>query len=175
MRTRGGVSPIGPLAGDRAVHYTRRVRSFWNRPLGSKVILVLSAVFLLEMLTPWQRVCQITGSDSDPRVCGWVTGYNGFGYWAAAFAAAILVWELLPVVVERLSMRGWPAAGVTALLATGLAVTTLVKMIQDNEFQTFWAWVGFALALVIMLTAILRLRHRWNTRHEPGSDSGAGA
>jgi len=140
------------------------MHQFWNRPFGSKLILVLSIVFLLEMFAPWQRVCQITGSNSDPRICGWVTGYSGFGNWAALFAAAIVVWELLPVVVPRLSMRGWSSALVTAGLGVALAVTTLVKLIDDNEFQTHWAWLGFALALAIMITAILRVRHRWMTR-----------
>ncbi|MFN8223910.1 MAG: hypothetical protein U0R50_11780 [Gaiellales bacterium] len=146
------------------------MRAFWNRPLGSKLILVLSIAFLLEAFAPWQRVCQITGSDTSPRVCGWVTAYNGFGYWAAAFAAALIVWELLPIVWERLSMRGWSTAVITAILATGLAVTTLVKMIEDNEFQTHWAWIGFAIALATMLTAVARVRFRWNTRH--GSEAG---
>ena len=137
---------------------------FRNRPLGSKLILLLSAAFLLEMFAPWQRVCQITGSNNDPRICGWVTGYSGFGYWAALFAAALLVWELLPVVAPKLSMRGWPAALVSAGLGIALAVSVLVKLIDDNEFQTHWAWVGFAIALGIMLTAILRVRHRWLIR-----------
>jgi hypothetical protein len=143
------------------------MRALRGRPLGSKVILVLAVAFLLEMFTPWQRVCQITGSNSDPRICGWVTGYSGFGNWAALFAVAILVWELLPVVVPRFSMRGWSTALVTAGLGIVLAVTTLAKLIDDNEFQTHWAWIGFALSLAIMLTGILRVRFRWMTRkHE---------
>ena len=51
----------------------------------------------------------------------------------------------------RLSMRGWPTAIVTAMLGVGLASATLVKLIEDNEFQTGWAWVGLAIALTVML------------------------
>ena len=141
------------------------MRSFWDRPLGSKVIVVLCVAFLLEMFTPWQRVCQVTSSNSDPRICGWVTGYSGWGLWAALFATVLLVWELLPIVAPRFSMRGWPTALVSAALGTCLAVTTLVKLIDDNEFQTSWAWAGFAIALTIMLTAILRVRFRWTNRN----------
>jgi hypothetical protein len=143
------------------------VRRYWNRPLGSKLILLLSFAFLLEMLAPWQRICAVTSGD-DPRICGWRTGYEGsdFGVYAALFAAAILVWELLPVVITRFSMRGWTTAVITAILSVGLAVCTLVKLIKDNEFQTIWAWIGFAIALVIMLTAIIRVRFRWETRHK---------
>jgi hypothetical protein len=143
------------------------VRSYWNRPLGSKIILLLSAAFLLEMLAPWQRICAVTSGD-EPRICGWRTGYEGtnFGMYAAILAAAILVWELLPVLIPKLSMRGWPTAVITAILSVALAVSTLVKVIRDNEFQTIWAWIGLALALALMLTALIRVRFRWELRHQ---------
>ena len=145
------------------------MRNYWNRPLGSKLIILLSAGLLLEMLAPWQRICAVT-SGSEPRICGWRTAYSGseFGTYAAILAAVILVWELLPVVIPRLSMRGWMTAVVTAIMSVALALCTLVKLIKDNEFQTIWAWVGFALALAIMLTALIRVRFRWETRHKPG-------
>jgi hypothetical protein len=144
------------------------MRSYWNRPLGSKLILLLSLALLVEMLAPWQRICAVTSSD-EPRICGWRTAYEGsdFGAYAAAFAAAILIWELLPVLIPKLSMRGWPTAVVTAILSVALAVCLLVKLIEDNEFQTIWAWIGFAIGLGIMLTALIRVRFRWETRHRP--------
>ena len=144
------------------------MRKFWDRPLGSKVILLLSAAFLVELALPWQRICAVTSGD-EPRICGWRTGYEGsnYGGYAAIFAGAILVWELIPVVIPRLSMRGWPAAIVTAILSTALAVCVLLKLITDNEFQQIWAWVGFGIALAIMLTAWLRVRYRWGLRGKP--------
>ncbi len=70
-------------------------------------------------------------------------------------------------------MRGWPTAVITAILGVGLALCALVKLIEDNEFQTRWAWVGFAIALFVMLVALLRVRHRWGmrgkSRREPTS------
>jgi hypothetical protein len=141
------------------------VRKFWDRPLGSKVILLLSAAFLVELAAPWQRICAVTSGD-EPRICGWRTGYEGsnFGAYAALLAAAILVWELLPVVIPRLSMRGWPAAIVSAILSIALAISTLLKLIKDNEFQQIWAWIGFAITLAIMVTALIRVRFRWGLR-----------
>jgi hypothetical protein len=143
------------------------VRRFWDRPLGSKVILLLSAAFLVELALPWQRICAVTSGD-EPRICGWRTGYEGsnYGVYAAILAGAILVWELLPVVIPKLSMRGWPAAIVTAILSVALAVSTLLKLIKDNEFQQIWAWVGFGITLAIMATALIRVRFRWGLRHE---------
>ena len=168
----GGFGRPGRPAG--RVH-SRPVRSFWHRPLGSKLIILLSAAFLVEMLAPWTRVCVAT-SDVGQRKCGWTTGYEGsdFGLYAALFALAILVWELLPVLIPRLSMRGWPTAIVTALLGVGLAICTLVKVIEDNEFQTGWAWVGLAIALAVMLLALIRVRYRWGTRGKDRDDGAPG-
>lgn len=147
---------------------SRLVRSFWNRPLGSKLILVLSLALLIEMLAPWQRICAASGTNAD-NICGWRTAYSGssFGTYAGVLTGVILVWELLPVLVPRLSMRGWSTAIVTGVLSVALVICVLVKMIEDNEFQTGWAWIGLALALAIMLVALIRVRHRWGTRHEP--------
>lgn len=139
--------------------------NFWHRPLGSKLIILLSAAFLVEMLAPWTRVCVAT-SEVGARKCGWTTGYEGsnFGLYAALFALAVLVWELLPVLWPTLSMRGWPTAIITAILGVGLGICTLVKLIEDNEFQTGWAWIGLAIALATMLMALVRVRYRWGIR-----------
>jgi hypothetical protein len=85
------------------------------------------------------------------------------------------VFELLPVLWPRLSMRGWPTAVITAILGVGLALCTLVKLIEDNEFQTRWAWVGFAIALFVMLVALLRVRHRWGIRGRDAEAPPAGS
>ena len=100
---------------------------YWQRPLGSKLIILLSAAFLVEMLAPWTRVCVATGTVAE-RKCGWTTGYEGsdFGLYAAMFALAILVWELLPILIPRFSMRGWPTAIVTAILGVGLGLCTQI-------------------------------------------------
>ena len=62
------------------------------------------------------------------------------------------------MVIPKLSMRGSPTAVVTAILSVAVAVCVLVKLIKDNEFQTIWAWIGFAIALALMLTALIRVR-----------------
>lgn len=135
--------------------------SYWHRPLGSKLIILLAVAFLVLTVFPWQRPCATT---RDQTICGVVYSWHGFGIWAGVFAAAILVWELLPVAWPRLSMRGWPTAVVTAMLSVAFALSTLVKTIRDNEFQTGWAWAGLAVALATMLVALLRVRYRWQLR-----------
>jgi hypothetical protein len=145
------------------------VRKYWNRPLGSKLILLLDVVLLgVFLIAPWQRPCQVRNSPDDPLICGRTFAWEGadVGLYAMLLAIAILIWELLPVLIPRLSMRGWTTAVVTAILSVALAVCVLLKLIKDNEFQTVWAWVAFSIALAIMLVALLRVRFRWGTRHE---------
>jgi len=141
------------------------LRAFFGRPLGSKVILLGSLALLILTLAPWQRPCAVTTND---KICGFVTAWNGFGVWVGVLAAAIFVWESLPIALPRLSMRGWPTATITAIASVALAVVTTAKLITDNEFQTGWAWVGLGLALAIALTALIRVRFRWETRGKDG-------
>jgi hypothetical protein len=143
------------------------LRNFWNRPLGSKLILLLSVVMLgLYVAAPWQRTCNVTSASE--AICGYRFSWQGHssGKLIAIFTVALIVWELLPIVIPRLSMRGWSTAIVTALLAAGLVLTTLVKLITDNEFQLVWAWVAFGVAVAILVLALLRVRHRWAHRGE---------
>jgi len=138
-----------------------RVRAFWDRPLGSKLILLLAIAYLaLSFL--WQRPCQLSGHSS--TVCGYRTEWHGLGRLAGLLALVIVVWELLPILAPRLSMRGWSTAIVTAILGVALAVATIATMIDDNVALTGYAWLGFAISIAIMLIAILRVRFRWLTR-----------
>ena len=137
------------------------MRHYWNRPLGSKLIILGAIAFLAISFAPWQRPCNVTPTET---LCGFVVAWTGFGIWAGLLVIAVLVWELLPVVWPQLSMRGWPTAIITAILAVALAIITLVKLIDDNTSQTRWAWIGFAIALFVMLVALLRVRHRWDIR-----------
>ena len=146
------------------------MRNVLDRPLGSKLILLLSLVLLgLFIVAPWQRPCQVRNDPSQPLICGRTFAWEGsdVGLYAMALVAIILFWELLPVFVPRLSMRGWPAAIVTAGLSALLVLCTLIKLIKDNEFQTGWAWIALGVAVAILVIACLRVRWRWTHRGEP--------
>ena len=47
---------------------------------------------------------------------------------------------------------------ITAALAVLLAVFTVIKFLADNEFRTFWAWLGLILAIVIVVGAWMNMQ-----------------
>lgn len=121
-------------------------------------------MLVLWLAAPWQRTCNTTGANE--AICGYRFAWQGHdsGWLIGALALAVLLWELLPIVFVRLSMRGWPAASIQALLGFALVVVTLVKLIVDSEFQQTSAWLALGVALVILITAVLRVRFRWDHR-----------
>jgi O-antigen/teichoic acid export membrane protein len=138
-----------------------------NRPLGSKLILLLGLILLgLFIVAPWQRPCQVRNDPGQPLICGRTFAWEGsdVGLYAMALVAILLFWELLPVFVSRFSMRGWPTAIITAALSALIVLCTLIKLIKDNEFQTGWAWVALGVAVAILVIACLRVRWRWTHR-----------
>jgi hypothetical protein len=146
------------------------VRSFWHRPLGSKLILILGLVLLaLFIVVPWQRPCQVRNDPSQPLICGRTFAWEGsdVGLYAMALVGIILFWELLPVFIPKLSMRGWLTAGVTVILAALLVLCTLIKLIKDNEFQTGWAWIALGVAIAILVIACMRVHYRWTHKGQP--------
>ena len=82
------------------------MRRFWERPAESKAIFLLSALTLVAFLfVPFQRTCAVTGTGT---ICGYRFSWQGntSGVTAGLFALSLVVWELIPMLTQRLSMRG---------------------------------------------------------------------
>ena len=66
-----------------------------------------------------------------------------------------------------------------ALVALLLAVLTILKFLVDNEFRTFWAWLGLILAIIVAGAAFLRMQAGGESladmRTKFGSSSGSSA
>jgi hypothetical protein len=123
------------------------VRNAWNRPLGSKLILILSLVLLgLFIVAPWQRPCQVRSDPGQPLLCGRTFAWEGsdVGLYAMALVAIILFWELLPVFVARLRAR--PAAAMSPpALGTARALHA-DQTDQGHRVPVGWAWVALGVA-----------------------------
>ena len=113
----------------------------------AKVLLAATVAFLIVSLFNWQEVDFGVGSAG-------VSMWHGWGTLAGLVAIVLLAWEGLRLANVNVSLP-ISAAMVSALLAALLALATILKFFVDNEFRTFWAWLGLVLALVIVASAFL--------------------
>lgn len=118
---------------------------------GAKVVLGATIVFLIVSFFNWQEV--ELGAFGSAGVSMW----NGVGWLAGLLAIVIVVWQAIRLANINLEVGVTPSM-VTAALAVLLLLFTIIKVLVDNEFRTFWAWLGLALAIVIVVGAWMNMQ-----------------
>jgi hypothetical protein len=83
--------------------------------------------------------------------------WHGWGVLAGLIAIALLVWEAIRLANINVALPVTPAM-TSAALAILLLIATVIKFLADNEFRTFWAWLGLALAIAIVVGAWMNMR-----------------
>lgn len=111
----------------------------------SKILLGGGVLFLIDTFLPWQRVCLDLGALGGD-VCGSASGASGIGIINLLLAVALVVWEGLALAGVDVPA---PKNMVSAALAGGIVVFTLLKILVDSEALFLFAFVGIVLALVI--------------------------
>lgn len=138
-------------------------------PAASKLLIVAGALYIVNVFTPWQRICF-------PDVgCATSSGVSGIGFLNLLLAMGLMAWELLPLVGVEV---GGQRALVSAALAGSVLLFTLLKILVDSDHLYLFGWVGLALALVIGYGGWLRWQE-YRTGDVgpggPGSDGSSGA
>jgi hypothetical protein len=118
---------------------------------GAKLIIGGTIAFLIVSIFNWQEV-DISGIASVGR-----SMWHGWGVLAGLLAIALLVWEVIRLANINVAMPVTPAM-TSAALAVLLAIFTVIKFLADNEFRTFWAWLGLILAIAIVVGAWLNMQ-----------------
>src|SRR6478672_9867842 len=118
---------------------------------GAKLIIGGTVAFLIVSIFNWQEV-DISGIASVGR-----SMWHGWGVLAGLLAIALLVWEVIRLANINVAMPVTPAM-TSAALAILLAIFTVIKFLADNEFRTFWAWLGLILAIAIVVGAWLNMQ-----------------
>jgi cation transport ATPase len=118
---------------------------------GAKIVLGAAIAFLIVSFFNWQEV------DLGPIGSAGVSMWDGIGWIAGLLAIALIVWQAIRLANIDLEIGVTPSM-VTAALAALLLIFTFIKFIADNEFRTFWAWLGLALAIVIAIGAWLNMQ-----------------
>jgi hypothetical protein len=118
---------------------------------GAKIVLGSAIAFLIVSFFNWQEV------DLGPIGEAGVSMWDGIGWIAGLLAIALIVWQAVRLANINVEIGVGPAM-VTAALALLLLIFTFIKFLVDNEFRTFWAWLGLALAIVVAVGAWMNMQ-----------------
>jgi hypothetical protein len=119
--------------------------------LGAQIVLGGAIAFLIVSIFNWQEV------DLGPLGSAGVSMWDGIGWIAGLLAIAVIVWQVLRLANVKLELGVSPSM-ITAALAALLLLFTIIKFLSDNEFRTFWAWLGLILSVVIGVGAWLNMQ-----------------
>lgn len=106
-------------------------------------------LFLIDLFLPWNKACadSLVG-----HFCASANGWHRFGFLAGLLAIAIIVIEIMAMMGTREAPSGTVMLG----LSVGLLVSTILRILLDNEFIAWGAWVGLVLSLAIAYGGWLR-------------------
>lgn len=107
----------------------------------TKILLGAGVLYLIVLFLPWQSVDLGVGFGTVSA-----SGYEGIGFVNILLVIALIVWEVLAVRGVEINA---PKALVSAGLAGGIVVFTLLKILVDNDFIAIFAWIGVVLAAAI--------------------------
>jgi len=118
---------------------------------GAKLVIAGTIAFLIVSIFNWQEV-EFEGIASAGR-----SMWSGWGVLAGLIAIALLVWEAIRLANINVALPVTPAM-TSAALAILLLIFTVIKFLADNEFRTFWAWLGLVLAIAIVVGAWMNMQ-----------------
>jgi hypothetical protein len=119
-------------------------------PRGIQLMLVGGVLLLIDSFLHWQSVS--IGPISASR-----NAWHGWGFLAGLLTIVLVAWLVARVAAAdlRLPVSDTLAGAVLAVL---ILLFTFLKFIVDNEFRTFWAWLGLVLAVLIAVGAWLQVQ-----------------
>ncbi len=118
---------------------------------GMQLMLLGGLLLLIDSFFKWQEVeVEALGISSG------VNAWHGWGVLVGLLTIALLVWLAVRAFATdvALPLSDSMAAGVLGAL---IVLTTLLKVLVDNEFRTAWAWFGLLFAVLIAVGAWLQV------------------
>lgn len=105
----------------------------------SRILIFAGALYIIDLFLPWQSV------DNGLRSVT-ANGVQGIGVLNLLLAIALVAWEVMAVAGVEINA---PKSLISAALAGGIVLFTILKIIVDSEAMAIFAWIGLILALVI--------------------------
>ena len=128
----------------------------------SKILLGAGILYLIDLFLNWNEVCVDV-----LNVCAGASGIHGLGVLNLLLVLGLLVWEGMAIAGVDIKA---PRALVSAGLAGGIVVFTILKIIVDSEALFLFAWLGILLALAVGYGGWMR----WQ-EHQAGGGSMGGS
>lgn len=117
---------------------------------GAKVVLGATVAFLIVSFFHWQEV-DLGVVEAGRNM------WHGWGVLAGLLAILLLAWEALRLASVKIDLPV-SASMAGAVVAALVALATILKFLVDNEFRTFWAWLGLIFAIVMVVGAWLNMQ-----------------
>jgi hypothetical protein len=131
----------------------------WSKmSTASRILIVAGALYIIDLFLPWQSVDVGLGSVT-------ANGVHGIGVLNLLLAIALVAWEVMAVAGVEINA---PKSLISAALAGGIVLFTILKIIVDSEAMAIFAWIGLILALVIGYGGWMR----WQEHQASGGDMG---
>ena len=107
----------------------------------SRILIIAGALYIIDLFLAWQSV------DLGPLLGSFTAnGVSGIGVLNLLLAIALVAWEVMAVAGVEINA---PKSLISAALAGGIVLFTILKIIVDSESIAIFAWIGLVLALVI--------------------------
>lgn len=129
----------------------------------SKILLGAGILYLIDLFLNWNEVCVDV-----LNICEGVNGLHGVGVLNLLLVLALLAWEGMAIANVNINA---PRALVSAGLAGGIVVFTILKIVIDNEFLAIFAWIGLILAVAIGYGGWMR----WQEHQAGAGTTGGGS
>jgi hypothetical protein len=129
---------------------------FKDLTTGAKLVLGATVLFLIVSIFNWFELDDSIGVDAGASM------WNGVGWIAGLLAIALIVWQALRLANIELEVGVTPAM-ITAALAVLMLIFTFIRWIDkpgggDLVDRTFWAWLGLALAIIVVVGAWMNMQ-----------------
>jgi hypothetical protein len=123
----------------------------------TKLLLGAAVLMFIDLFLSWQKVC--VSAPGFPEQCGTRSGWAGWGTLVGLLVVALIVWEGITLAGIASNLNVPIAASiVSAALAAGILLFTIIKFLADNEARSWPAWVGLILAIAIAVGGWLKYK-----------------
>lgn len=132
----------------------------------TKLLLGAGVLMFIDLFLSWQKAC--ASAPGFPEVCVSRSGWAGWGTLVGLLVIALLVWEVVQLadLLRKQNITLPVAAGlISAALAAGILLFTILKFLVDNEERSWPAWLGLLLALAIAAGGWMK----WKETPEPAA------